>query len=384
MLIGRQTELDKLEQLLAKVVLGQGALCVLYGEPGIGKTRVAVEAANRAAERHFVVNWGKASETGGAPAYWPWIELLAPLTETNPAVPARVSALVAGTTRTTVGEAMLLDSERERVELFASVLGFLRECAKRGPLLLVFDDLHMADVASLELLAFVVPRLRGARVAVLATSRDVEARAPGIADMVTRIMREGEVLPLVALSKDEVDEAVSSELGTPDPVLSNALFELTQGNPLFLLETLHAVAAKSGRISLAELREIAVSGGVLGLVRGRLAGTTPTLRALLDAAAVLGLEIWSPLLVEITGEPTLEVERGLEAAATRGILVRRGQDRWAFQHVLVQRRSTPSSRPSAGPACTPPPRALSPVAGPGPPDRAHRARPSRVLRLAVR
>ena len=336
MLIGRTEQLEKLERLLAKAALGHGGLCVLYGEPGIGKTRLAGEIAERALDRGFLVTWGRASETGGAPAYWPWIELLATVGADDSRSPGRLLGLAATATRPVPGEGMHLDPERDRFELFQSVASFLRERAKQAPLLIVFDDLHRADVASLKLLAFVLRRLQGSRIALIATARDAEARAPGIAELFTPILREGEVLVLPAFSKAEVEQAVTGKLGDTDRALSAALFELTQGNPLFLLETLHAVAARAGPISLLEVRELAVSGGVLALVRERLSGAGPDLVSLLETAAVLGREIRSALLAEISENSLQQVEQALEAASQRGILVRRDQDCWAFAHVLVR------------------------------------------------
>ena len=336
MLIGRTAQLEKLERLLSKAVLGHGGLCVLYGEPGIGKTRLAAEVAERALERGFAVTWGRASETGGAPVYWPWIELLAELHDDGPPPPLGVLGREVPRGQPGSDEGMHLDPARERFELFQSVASFLRERAKPTPLLIVFDDLHMADIASLELLAFVLRRLHGSRIALIATSRDAEARVPAIAEVVTRIFRQGEVLTLPAFSTAEVEAAVASKLGATDRALSAALFELTQGNPLFLHETLHVVAARAGPRSLVELRGLAVTGGALTLVRERLSGADPDLVSLLEVASVLGREVSTPLLAEVAKRSLLELELCLDAAAQRGILVRRDQDRWAFAHVLVR------------------------------------------------
>ncbi|HEX7450972.1 MAG TPA: ATP-binding protein, partial [Polyangiaceae bacterium] len=94
MLVGRSRELEDLEQLLEATNLGRGGLCVIFGEPGIGKTRLADELATRASARLFSVAWGRAWETGGAPAYWPWLEILGPLAEAASDVPPRVAALL--------------------------------------------------------------------------------------------------------------------------------------------------------------------------------------------------------------------------------------------------------------------------------------------------
>src|SRR5205823_1676442 len=141
---------------------GRGALCVVSGEAGIGKTRLADEAASLASGRGFVVAWGRAWETGGAPPYHPWTEALrALMSSTTIAPPSVVLALLDGPLRSLGGEGTRADPARERFELFEGVTAFLRAAAQRAPLLLVFDDLHIADLPTLELLAFVARGLRG-------------------------------------------------------------------------------------------------------------------------------------------------------------------------------------------------------------------------------
>ncbi|HEX7672066.1 MAG TPA: ATP-binding protein, partial [Polyangiaceae bacterium] len=175
-LVGRGRELDELDRLIEGASLGRGGLRVVYGAPGIGKTRLADEIAAHATAHAFIVAWGRAWETGGAPAYWPWIELLGPLAQAGSDVPARVAALLDRDHAGEHGEGTRADPARERFELFESVSAFLRTAARTSPLLLVFDDLHAADVASLELLSFVARGLRASRIAVVATYRDAESR----------------------------------------------------------------------------------------------------------------------------------------------------------------------------------------------------------------
>src|SRR5436189_2124062 len=74
-MVGRVRELAELEGGLDEAVAGAGGLFLLVGEPGIGKTRVADEIGRRAKERGFAVHWGRCWEVGGAPAFWPWIQI---------------------------------------------------------------------------------------------------------------------------------------------------------------------------------------------------------------------------------------------------------------------------------------------------------------------
>ncbi|HLK40565.1 MAG TPA: AAA family ATPase [Polyangiaceae bacterium] len=336
MLVGRSRELAGLEQLVEDAARGGGGLRVLVGEPGIGKTRLADEIASRAASRAFTVAWGRACETGGAPAYWPWIEVLGPLAEREVDLAPRVAALLDRVAAAPHGEGTRADPARERFELFEGVSSFLRGAARRAPLLLVFDDLHAADVATLELLFYVARGLRTSRIAIVGTWRDAESRLAPVSDVLARITREGTTFALGPLSGDDVAEIVRQDVGSTDVPFTAAVFALTEGNPLFLRETLHAVAADRRSPPLEALRTLRVAGGVLALVRSRMEGADQGLRALLETAAVVGRVVPLALLTQVYGGPVDEVERSLEEAANRGLLVRRHDDRWIFSHVLVR------------------------------------------------
>jgi hypothetical protein len=282
------------------------------------------------------VSWGRAWETGGAPAYWPWTELLTPLADAADELPAHVRTLLGPSSDAVLGEGTRADPARDRFELFESVSAFIRACARKKPLLVVFDDLHSADVPSLELLAFVARGLRSTRIAALGTYRDLEARRPPVADMLARIAREGEILPLRRLSREEVAELVTNETRQSDAALSEAIHGITDGNPLFLCETLHAVTANRSEAPIDALRDIAALGGVLALVRSRLADADARTRAVLDTASVIGRESELSLLAEVAGRTPSETLEALEEAKARGLLVRRRDERWAFSHVLVR------------------------------------------------
>src|SRR5262245_49408235 len=77
--VGRDSELGQIAAALDGAGAGRGQLIMLVGEPGIGKTSLADRASARAARRDFTVLWGRCWEAGGAPAYWPWLDLLAEL-----------------------------------------------------------------------------------------------------------------------------------------------------------------------------------------------------------------------------------------------------------------------------------------------------------------
>src|SRR5207247_2320542 len=143
--------------------------------------RLADELARKALAAGFSVRWGRSWEVGGAPAYWPWIQVLRGMMR-DAGGPAFESATSVELSRllpelgasSPVGAAE--DAAHERFRLFDAVTTALRDATKTRPMLVVLDDLHAADPSSLALLLFVARELPDSRIAVLGTYRDQEAR----------------------------------------------------------------------------------------------------------------------------------------------------------------------------------------------------------------
>ncbi len=74
--VGRTKEMDRLASILEEVIAGEGRMVMLVGEPGIGKTRTAVEFAKLAEDQDIEVLWGRCYEGEGAPLYWPWVQVI--------------------------------------------------------------------------------------------------------------------------------------------------------------------------------------------------------------------------------------------------------------------------------------------------------------------
>src|SRR6185503_8958933 len=172
-LVGRRRELEALTGWLATAREGRGRLALCAGEPGIGKTRLAQELAGMAAAEGVAVAWGRCAEVEGAPAYWPWRQVLRAL--------GGPPGLQQGDTAATQSErghpAAILDggpgSPEERFQLFDGVTDALLAGAQPA-LLVVLDDVHRADEPSLLVLRHLADRLADAHLLVLATFRDVE------------------------------------------------------------------------------------------------------------------------------------------------------------------------------------------------------------------
>jgi predicted ATPase len=144
----------------------RGGVLFLVGEPGIGKSRLASEAAERATARGFRVVWGRCWEGAGAPTFWPWIQMLRALARSGDALGALARLLPeCGSS----AEPMPVD----RFEVFDALGQLCSTVARHQPLVLVFEDLHTADQASLSALEFVVRHVEHEPLLVIGTYRDV-------------------------------------------------------------------------------------------------------------------------------------------------------------------------------------------------------------------
>ncbi len=325
---GREAELAALRRLAAGALRGRGGLAVLTGEAGIGKSRLAAEAADAMAAEGALVATGAASELGAAPLA-PWSELLrelapqvgppagapawvAELARLVPSLPARLGAS---------GEpAPAAAPELERARLFEAVVDLVEHAAATAPLVLVLEDVHAADAPSLELAAHVARRTGRSALLTLVTRRpfprtdavdalrgalpgrgvdvlDLELRPLGNADM-TRLVRAAAAL---------------------DDRSTARVVALADGNPLLGIESARAHAGGGGEAP-ATLRT---------LVRGAAARLADPARRVVELAALAGREL-SPVELE-----ALEAAEAVEAALACGLLAAR-DGRLGFRHELLR------------------------------------------------
>lgn len=339
--VGRQTELRRLEDAVDAAWRGHGSLALLVGEPGIGKTRLATELAARADASGAVTAWGSCWEAGGAPSYWPWIQVLRRLARGAPPEllqrwapdPGSLSRLVPelGPPPDTLPEAD--DAAEGRFALFDAVANFLAAAAMTQPVLVVLDDLHAADRSSLLLLHFVARRLRELRVLVLGTSRELEVRLdPDLADLMGLIGRVGVTFPLRGLGAADIERYVTGVGGAaPAQDVVERLQAITEGNPFFLEQLVHVLAAE-GRLEIGEANRI--PAGVRDAVRRHLGFLEPAHRDVLALASVLGRDFDATVLAAVTSQATDAIDA---AVATQVVAPIAGQARrFRFSHTLIR------------------------------------------------
>lgn len=330
-LLGRDAEVAEITTALDELRHGRGALYFIAGEPGIGKTRLCDEIARVATTREVAVHWGRAWEVGGAPAYWPFIQVLRSVCRESgivePLPDAVRSELVELLPELGQSSARVHERVQERFQLFDAVSRLFALVTERAPQLVVLDDLHAADTPSLLLLQFLARDLRSRPLLLLGTYRDAEARlSTETAALFARIARDATLLPLRRLERAEVAEYVARASGaTPNEENVESLYRQTEGNPLFLRELLQL------RDSLARRPE-----GIREVVRARLGLLEPRVKSTLEIASVLGREIDPLLVARIGGLSEVDVQSDIKSAIDAAIVEPVEGERYRFTHVLLR------------------------------------------------
>jgi tetratricopeptide (TPR) repeat protein len=342
MFVGRDVELDELRRGLEESLNGRGRLFLVYGEPGIGKTRLCDELAVHAAALSVRLYWGRCWEAGAAPAYWPWLDVLSALTaELDPASldaalgEGRAALATIVPALRVPGSPLPPDRPSEaRLSLFRAASGLLRRVAASGRgLLLVLEDLHAADESSLLLLHFVARELRSMRVFLLVTFRDVEARLSAeVGEAIGRLTREGTSISLGRLTQSAAQQLLAARAAGLDPSAVSDVFRRTQGNPLFLQELAALLVSAAG----APLASGKLPASVREVLRERLGRAPDAARSLLEAAAIGGDDIDPLLLAAALNRPASDVLETLGSAEQAGVVVRRKGGQFGFFHALVR------------------------------------------------
>jgi DNA-binding winged helix-turn-helix (wHTH) protein/tetratricopeptide (TPR) repeat protein len=349
--VGRARTLERLAAALDSALAGRGQLVLLAGEPGIGKTRTAEELARVARARGAQVVVGRCFEGEGAPAFWPWVQLLRELVSTSDREQLRAAlgsdaaelAQLAPELRARLPmlpPASGLEGEQARFRLFDALSGFLRRRAQQGPLVLVLDDLHWADEASLRGLEFLAPELGSAALLVVATFRDVEVRRDHpLSKLLGALARlpACERIALRGLEPAEVAALVEAVAGLPpSEALARTVHEMTEGNPFFVFELARLLgnggAPAEGRSALA------LPQSVRDAIGRRLDRLSAECNEVLRTAGVLGRAFDVALLSRVAGRTPAELLDLLGEALAAGVLVEHEQrvGHYAFAHALVR------------------------------------------------
>ncbi|WP_112242517.1 ATP-binding protein [Kribbella monticola] len=303
---GRGRELAELRGWLDDARGGAGRLVVCVGEAGIGKTRLAQEFAGTALAVGAAVAWGRCVETEGAPAYWPWRQILRTLK---------------------VDPDKVLTATEDRFRLFEELVDVLRTAAGTRGLVVILDDIHRGDEPSLLVLRQVADQLADLPVLVLATCRESEPSAalPRFLPDLLR-SRSAERLDLTGFGLDETREQLPSATDRQ----TARVHEITGGNPLFVREVARAIADGTWR-------EDRPPRSVLDIIGARLERVSADCRRLVQAAAIIGRDFRVDLLATAMELPVGDCLPLLDEAIAFGFVDRLGDGvEYRFVHALTR------------------------------------------------
>ncbi|MBA3654934.1 MAG: AAA family ATPase, partial [Actinobacteria bacterium] len=302
--VGRDGERTELEQMLTAALDGRGALALLAGEPGIGKTTLAEQVATAATSRGAAVRWGRCPEATGAPPFWPF----RPIVQSWP--PA---------------------DGLDRFELFENIAAALANDAAPSGLVVILDDLHWADEGTLRLLEHIAVGLPQTRLLIIGTYRDVDVgRGDPLERALGTLVRHATQFKLRGLARADVAQLAGAARGNEvDPATVSALVDHTDGNPFFLNQVMRLLAAE-GRLE-------GVPPGVGEVVRRRLERLGDDAVGVLTVAAVLGRG-FDARLVEALHGGGVDVDKAIDSAVDAALLEEDGAlpGRYRFVHALVR------------------------------------------------
>ncbi len=338
--VGREAELDLLGNSLARAIRDKRAqLVTVFGEPGIGKTRLVTEFVE-GVERATVLS-GRTLPYGEGVTYWPLASMVkasAGITDDDPANEAfeklRVSCeseAVADLLAVALGVLGAAEGERTPEELTWAARRWAEQLADAQPLVLVFEDVHWAEEPLLDLIEHIARSLRNAPVLLIAVARpELLDTRPSWGGGIPRASAL-EIGPLDARESEELAQALLSGSDVP-PAQHALVLERAEGNPLFLEEIARALDDEAALDAIPD--------SVQALIAARIDRLEPEQKRLLQSAALIGRVFWRGALDRLASD--LDVMSVLDELLTREFVVPEerstisGDRAFRFKHVLIR------------------------------------------------
>jgi DNA-binding CsgD family transcriptional regulator len=353
--VGRNRELSELKASLEDSLSGMGRLVMLAGEPGIGKTRTAQELTTYARLRGAQILWGRCHEERGMPPYWPWVQAIRSYARDRDLTSLRsemgagaedIAEIVSDVRErlTDLKRSPSLEPDQARFRLFDSITTFLKNAAQRQPLVIVLDNLHWADNASLLLLEFLSQELIGSRMLLVGTYRDADlSRRHPLSQIMGELTKDRlfQRVLLRGLAQEDVGRFIELASGiTPPDRLVEAVHRQTEGNPLFVTEVVRLLVQERG-LAVGEQSSwsIRIPEGVREVIGRRLDRLSERCNQTLTIASVIGREFalahLKYLIEDMSEDQLLEV---LEEALAARVLEELPQTagHYQFCHTMIQ------------------------------------------------
>lgn len=363
--VGRHAEREVLAAAWKRALSGERSVVLIAGEPGVGKTRLAREAALAAQVDGGVALAGRCDDQVGHP-YQPVVEAMRHFVDHCPGsdVLARLGRYAGDLVRLMpdltdlvpdLPEPLKADEDTERVRAFDAVVSWLAATSVEQPVVLVLDDVHWADKATLLLVRHILRSPETTRLLIVGTYRDTDLdRSHPLAEMLSEFRRQPGVerVALRGLTSDEVEEfmaaAAGHDLEGAAQTLAGALHAETEGNPFFLEEVLiHLIETKAlyqrddgvWTSNFTTIEDFGIPEGVREVIGRRLSRLSDDCNRLLGFAAVLGPTFDVATLGRMCGPAAQDsLLNGLEEAQAAALLSEQtqGTPGYGFTHALVR------------------------------------------------
>ncbi|MDN4501320.1 AAA family ATPase [Alteromonadaceae bacterium BrNp21-10] len=339
---GRALELQKITPLLAQLSEFNGHVALLAGSAGIGKSRLLEEIAVIAHGKQIQVMWGRCREDTGAPAYWPWKQLLCAnfrdqqfvTANEHPELAHLIPQLFQPQAVASLEniESEGSGSEQTRFKLFHGICSLLSCAAASQPMLIILDDLHRADLLSLQLLELLATELEGQGIMIIGSYRDSDVsddhRFSKTISELSRLYRYSH-LHLSNLDVDAVTAFIQTEITDVTANTLSRIVQRTDGHPLYLMETIRHLQQGGDAEALPQNLKAIINQRLMSLC-------DETLKAL-RAAAVIGRSFDILTLHNMLGIGVEVVLQRLESALVSGQLNELNEPgQFQFSHALIR------------------------------------------------
>lgn len=340
-LIGRESELALLRNAFDRTVRDRRPqLVTIFGEAGVGKSRLARNFSGALEDARVLV--GRSLPYGEGVTYWPVAEMVkasAGIVDDDPSPTARAKLLalcndegVADLLALAAGLVEDRDADHSRQEIAWAAREWAEVLAREGPLVLGFEDVHWAEEALLELIEDLACRLRESQVLILCLARP---------ELFEAYPRWGggrvrgatvELGPLASRDAEELAATLLAEEALPAE-LAGQVLEKTEGNPLFVEQTVRMLAEDSeGRVSIPDTVQAMIAARIDGLPRDA--------KTVLQRAAVIGRVFWHGAVAEMSGDVE-GLDDAFDALILRDFILQEsrssisGERAFRFEHILT-------------------------------------------------
>ena len=329
-LVGRDSEIALLTRLMTELGRGRGGSLLIEGEPGIGKSALVQAAVTKAPEAGCQVFWGAGDELGQA---LPLLPFLDGLRVREPSANPRRDTIV----RLLRGEASTDRGANVPAVLAEQLLALVTEQCAVQPVILVIDDLQWADRASITLWGRLARSARQVPLLMVGMMRPVPTRDDLLA--LRRGADDAARLELTGLTAAAVADLVATLAGGKPGGNLLQLADGAAGNPLYVSELVAALARGSSlsitEAGTAELAGGSAPGSLSAAIADRLGFVAGSVRDVLRAAALLGVDFAVPDLAVVLGRSVPDLIPAVDEARAAGVLVESGQ-RLGFRHPLLR------------------------------------------------